>query len=317
MAEVEEVQFTSLAGRIAALNQAQVGRTVNNGSEALVIKRQNSTPSSVANPETGRSHADRFKTANYPPVSKYGNLTKQNNNDLLEAKPKEFLPPPLIDRDLPKKSPQLTGQKKPPPLPHRKDSRTSPALPARNTSNQLVVRRGSNDSMLSYTSSISNLSIGHSGSSATSIDTSSSRKLPPPLDQENLPPLPPSRRELEEKAKMARQTKVPSISVQSPPTVPQTGPLSPALPPRLPSRPNKSQLDDDSTGGSLTHRLVGEAPPMPPRPRPNMNDRTPVSMLPPPVPYASRPNVGQISSSNIGSTEGRGRFANSALTWRD
>lgn len=104
-------------------------------------------------------------------------------------------------------------------------------------------------------STISGLSLTQTPSrssvtSSSSVDTQ--RKLPPTLDQAKLPPLPPTRREREEKAKLegqARATntpKVPLITVKSAPNVSRSPALAPKTPPRpsgppaLPSRPREA-----------------------------------------------------------------------------
>lgn len=153
------------------------------------------------------------------------------------------MPPPPVDRDQPPspgRTPPLPARKNgPPPLPTRKDSQ--PALPPRRTSTQLV-RRGSNESTMSYSSTISGLSLGQA-SSISSVE--SQRKLPPSLDQAKLPPLPPTRREREAREaeeKAANAKKTPLISAKSTPNIPlrQPPPVDRDLVPKIPPRPAAS-----------------------------------------------------------------------------
>lgn len=144
-----------------------------------------------------------------------------------------------------------------------------------------MVRRGSNSSTLSYSSTISGVSLGQT-SSASSVDTQ--RKLPPPLEQAKLPPLPPTRRELEEKAKANKEAKIPLISLRSAPNVLQDPPVverdlaqkmpskpngPPRLPPRLPPRAASSNnLKEDMRQPSKNNLQEDIPPPQPPRPLP-------------------------------------------------
>ena len=69
---------------------------------------------------------------------------------------------------------------------------------------------------MSTVSTMSLNSYGRRASSITTIESTDGRMMPPPLDMARLPPLPPSRRELEEKARLeekAANAKVPLISV--------------------------------------------------------------------------------------------------------
>lgn len=56
-------------------------------------------------------------------------------------------------------------------------------------------------------------SYGRPASSITSIGSKDGRTLPPPLDVAKLPPLPPSRRELQEKARLEQKAKIPLVTV--------------------------------------------------------------------------------------------------------
>src|SRR4051794_8682827 len=154
MAEVEEPQFTSLQDRIAALNQSQ-------GSQHQTFGKRNPPPLPTARPGL----AARGQTTNNPPIVTYGSsVTKQVNNQPSSVKTVKgnLLPPPPIDRDQPQptntsKTPPLPSRNAPPPLPTR-NGQPSPALPPRKASTQLV-RRGSNSSTLSYSSTVSGLSL--------------------------------------------------------------------------------------------------------------------------------------------------------------
>ena len=112
------------------------------------------------------------------------------------------------------------------------------------------------------------LSQGSSITSASSVD--SQRKLPPALGEAKLPPLPPSRRELDEKAKA---TKVPLVTIKSAPTVPLRQPpiidrdVAPKMPPR-PSGPPRMPLRPTSNNNLVEEE---EAPPQPPRRLPPPN----------------------------------------------
>jgi protein disulfide-isomerase-like protein len=240
MAELEEPQFTSLSQRIAALNQSQSSQTTTFGK-----RPPPPIPTSTNRPPI----QPRGQTTNNPPIATYGSsVSKQANNQPLGVKG-NILPPPPVDRDsLPQKtanarSSPLPTRNAPPPLPGRKESPVSPALPPRKASTQLA-RRGSNSSMLSISSTVSGMSLGQGSTttSASSVDTQTGRKLPPPLDQAKLPPLPPSRREKEE---LAKANKVPLVTTRSTPNIVLREPpvverdVAPKMPPRpsLPARP--------------------------------------------------------------------------------
>ncbi|KAL2060803.1 hypothetical protein VTL71DRAFT_8855 [Oculimacula yallundae] len=283
MADVEP-QFTSLQARIAALNQQSNGKII---SPSPAAKRPPPPPP----PPTDRPNLPTRHTVNNPPISTYGSsVTKQANNQPIGARGQTLLPPPPVDRDQAQTSkpsspnpPSVPFRNGPPPLPTRKASQPSPALPPRKSSTQLVpgtqmVRRGSNSSTLSHSSTVSGMSLGY-GSSLTSVSSGDNgRKLPPALGEAKLPPLPPSRRETEEKNRIAkerdaqekarvaedkarqkeadarRMEKVPSINVRATPAVP-TRPhqITAKSTPELPTRDNR-----------MVERDL--APKMPPRP---------------------------------------------------
>ncbi|CAG8960746.1 hypothetical protein HYFRA_00002282 [Hymenoscyphus fraxineus] len=280
MADVEEPQFTSLSARIAALNKQGVAKSIG-GPQPSAGKRPPPPPPPARPPLPSRP-----QTTNNPSIASHGSsVTKAPNNLPNGSMGRGGLLPPPVAQDNPKvrvtsaKTPPLPARRGPPPLPTRKE--TSPALPARNGSTQLV-RRGSNASMKSFSSSISGLSLGPSITS-----TDSHRKLPPPLDQAKLPPLPPSRHEQTlRKAEVDARTKVPMKTVKSSPNVPLRGPppVDRDQAPKMPPRP---------TG----------PPKMPPRPvsrdpSPHQQQRR----LPPPSPAPARSALtmgfGQKSASN-------------------
>ena len=147
------------------------------------------------------------------------------------------------------------------------------------------------------------------------------RKLPPTLDQAKLPPLPPTRRELEEKA---NTTKTPLISVKSAPTVPIREPpvverdLIPKMPPR-PSGPPKMPSRSASRNNLVEEAQAPAQPPrkLPPpatarnpltmgfnnKPKPATETETP-NPPPRPVPTYARPSgpaVQELTARNFDS----------------
>ncbi|CZR67064.1 related to protein disulfide-isomerase precursor [Phialocephala subalpina] len=252
MAEVEEPQFTSLQARIAALNSQGVGKSLNS------TGKRPPPP-----PPPNRPALPSRQTINNPPIATYGSsVTKQSNNEPISTRG-QLLPPPPIDRDQPKqiaaKTPPLPARNGPPPLPSRKASQ--PALPPRKQSAQLspnpntqLARRGSNSSIGTVSSTISGMSLSQ-GSSITSVSSvDSQRKLPPALGDAKLPPLPPTKREREEKAaaeKAARDEKnaidkaareaarQPLVTTKSAPVLPSRQPAADRDgPPKMPPRPS-------------------------------------------------------------------------------
>jgi thiol-disulfide isomerase/thioredoxin len=282
MAQVQEPQFTSLSARIAALNQQGVGQKTG----GVTLGKRPPPPLPPAAP-VRPPLASRTQTVNNPPIASYGSsVTKKPNNLPIDARGNSLLPPPPVDRDQPSKSvktPPLPARRGPPPLPNRKDTQSYPALPARKASGQLstdtqMTRRGSNASTMSISSTISGLSLGQPASSISSVD--SQRKLPPTLDMAKLPPLPPNRREIEQRTKAEAQQKadeqrqaqeqtrpnVNLVTAKSTPNVPLRGPppVDRDMAPRMPPRPSA-------------------APKMPPRNTPIQESPEPASQrrLPP------------------------------------
>ncbi|KAK3324184.1 hypothetical protein B0T19DRAFT_443615 [Cercophora scortea] len=307
MAEVEEPQFSTLAERIAALNQQKNFKAP--PPSGNVGKRppppppvRAATPSAVVQPPP--QHVSFEKSPSIPP------------RPVRAAT--ERIPPPLPRRDTNNQEPPTPGSGPgralaPPPLPTRNSQQQiSPSLPSRRPSSQLPPpvlpsgRRNSNSSDISYLSTISTLSLGQSSSHTSLGQDQPLRRLPPTLDQANLPPLPPTRRELEAKAKEAaaqealRSPSLPPRSASTS-TVPRiTDPQRPSLPPRLPSRPAKSPS---------TPQVEEQSPALPARrlpPQPSASQ--PKSALqngfgggghgaaPPPIPLSSRPSVAQIQA---------------------
>jgi thiol-disulfide isomerase/thioredoxin len=290
MAEVEESHFTSLSQRIAALNQS---KSADGAPKHQTFGKRPPPPiptSSMSRPNI----PTRGQTTNNPPVSTYGSsVTKQANNQPLGVKG-NLLPPPPVDRDNPRPTsanaitPPLQPRNLPPPLPGRNASQPSPSLPPRKSSTQLA-RRGSNSSTVSFGSTISGISLSQTVSSTTSASsTDTQRKLPPPLDEANLPPLPPTRRELEEKAKKAYAAKPPLVSAKSFPNVLRDPPvverdLAPKMPPRpqLPSRPSTKNALPEAAPPQLPRRsntLADAVPAQPPRKFPPPGGRSILTM---------------------------------------
>ena len=222
MADVEEPQFTTLAQRIAALKQQQAGDSAPPNNALIVAKRPPPPPI----PTSDRPPLPtRPKTANNPPIVTYGSSVSQKpfNEPLgTKANSNTVNGNALVNVS---KSPALPPRNAPPPLPTRKAS--TPNLPPRraSTSTQLA-RRGSGDSTISQVSTVSAMSLnsyGRPASSVTSIGSKDGRMLPPPLDMAKLPPLPPSRRELQEKARLEQKAKFPLVSVSISSTISSPG----------------------------------------------------------------------------------------------
>ncbi|KAK2018149.1 transglutaminase-like superfamily protein [Colletotrichum eremochloae] len=319
MADVEEPKFNTLAERIAALNQQK-----NFQAPEAKAKRPPPPP-----PPTNRP-APRSQTL--PVVQTNGLPTPQISPTIpprpTKTAPNKPSPPPLPRRttdssQVSVETPAPRDRIAPPPLPTRTSTQhISPALPPRRPSTQqLTVRRNSNASEIS---NLSSLSLNHTVSSATSVHSidGPTRKLPPTLDQANLPPLPPTKREREAQAKelatqQPQQTKHALVSVQSSPAVRQIEPPQrPVLPPRLTSRSPIQQVHEPSlreeapekprrlpppptsyvksqpqANGHTTQEQRANGPPPLPIRRPGAGDESP-----PPIPLSSRPSVAQIEA---------------------
>jgi protein disulfide-isomerase-like protein len=119
------------------------------------------------------------------------------------------------------------------------------------------------------------MSLSQTGSSTTSASSVESRKLPPPLHETKLPPLPASRRELEEKAKankVALVTAKSAPNIKEPPVIERSlapkMPPRPGGPPRIPSRPASRNNMAEEARPQLPQRTqtVEDVPPaQPPR----------------------------------------------------
>ncbi|OTB11650.1 hypothetical protein K445DRAFT_321819 [Daldinia sp. EC12] len=299
MADVEEPKFNTLADRIAALN----------GQKNFTAPAKRPPPP----PPPGAS-----KSTSQAPTINGNGITRSQTTESpnLPPRPQKLNPPSLPRRtntiEPATEAPSLPGRDAPPPLPNRRSAtQPLPTLPTRRPSAQpLDSRRGSNSSEVSHISTISNLSLNpvSSRTSTTSTETQSARRvLAPTLDQAKLPPLPPSRKEREAQAARAAAEKegtevikAPLLSTRSAPVIPQAG-SRPGLPPRLPSRPAHSQVDENP---SIAPRRLPPPPTAFVRPtttfepsrKPNLPGPRPSSDAPPPVPVSSRPTFSQIES---------------------
>ncbi|KAI7788425.1 transglutaminase-like superfamily protein [Diaporthe eres] len=312
MAETEERQFNSLAERIAALDQQR-------NFTAPATKRPPPPPPPNRPPSRAPSQV------NSPPLDG----AAQNATPVVPARPTKKAPPALPQRS--NTEPQngssptrsLASQR-------QASDQISPALPPRRPSTQsLGPRRNSNESVKSHASSISALSLNQT----TSHRGNDGRKLPPPLEEANLPPLPPTRREREaamakenedsRAASAARMAKPPLLPKRSMPALPQASSARPSLPPRLPSRPARSP-GLDGAEASPPIQPSRRLPPPPDkfiRTIPEVSGNTsggtpadPSTDVPPPIPIASRPSAAQIDAATANSTA---QQAASCLVCRD
>lgn len=284
-----EPQFLTLKERKAALLQQQASDSASpHSSNALIpVNRANKRPPPP------------------PPAAKLAILDRPLNNLRTQSVPngsvistsvgnmpaKEIAPPPILDRAIQVKEQNLRlserNLKKPPPLPGRKFTApmgSVPNIPQRKPSDQLVIveagRKPSTESLKSTYSNHSTLSYGgNTRSSTSSVNTENMRRLPPPLNEAELPILPPSKRELEEKLKLEKASRASAQTSKSTSCVPRMArqikpPSMPPLPlrpsaqsrptPPLPSRPSQPSLPNRPTNGDNA-----AAPPMPTRPRVN------------------------------------------------
>ncbi|KAL2016636.1 hypothetical protein VTK56DRAFT_3216 [Thermocarpiscus australiensis] len=299
MAEVEEPRFTTLAERIAALNQQKNFQTPPPGAgkpppPPPPPTRHSTEPTGTVNRTTAHD-TSAGKSPTIPPRPARAVTEKA-----------EKTPPPLprrtADQDNDDQPSGLPASRPlPPPLPSRNSQQpTPPALPSRRPSAQtLTVRRNSNSSDVSQISTVSSLSLNHTRSTGPP-ETQTPRRLPPPLEQAKLPPLPPTRRELEAKAKEAAEEPAASDAPSLPPRR-IADPPRPSLPPRLPSRPANSPavtIPSQEPSPALPARRL---PPPPASFRPksaldcgfNSGARRP---SPPPIPLSSRPTLAEIDA---------------------
>ncbi|KAB5571945.1 hypothetical protein GE09DRAFT_1216548 [Coniochaeta sp. 2T2.1] len=308
MAEVEEPRFTTLAERIAALNQQKNFQAPPPGAG-----KRPPPPPPPNRPASSQlvtnGHGSRATTPKSPSIPP--RPTKAATAAVASVPPLPRRTTNLQDEAT--SSPPLPARNGAPQLPSRSSAaQISPALPPRRPSAQtLPVRRNSNASDISYMSTLSSASLNNTVSSATSIGSEmSTRRLPPSLDQAKLPLLPPTRRELEAKAKeeaVAHAGRAALHSIKSAPAVP-------SLPPRLPSRPARSPAIDqaEEQRPALPARRTGEeSPSLPARrmpPPPSSWNRAKSAFetarkgrgeqedAPPPVPLSSRPTFAQIDA---------------------
>ncbi|KAK0715674.1 hypothetical protein B0H67DRAFT_554152 [Lasiosphaeris hirsuta] len=291
MAEVEEQQFTTLAERIAALNRQKnfqappstIGKRAPPpppGPIRTVTEPAGQTPAYNAvsaqkspsiPPRPGRAAVDQA-----PPLPRRNTEQVPVSAELQLPSGRTLAPPPLVSRNS-----QQQGQ-------------APSGLPSRRPSGQTVPgRRNSNSSDISYISTVSNLSLSDNQSTTT-------RRLPPPLEQAKLPPLPPTRRELEAARRVSEdEVKSPSLPPRTS-TARGTDSPTPSLPPRLPSRPAKSPTvpQGEERSPALPVRRL-PPPPTNYQPRPALENgfnRGSRNDAPPPVPVTSRPSAAQIDA---------------------
>ncbi|KAK3944881.1 hypothetical protein QBC46DRAFT_373469 [Diplogelasinospora grovesii] len=323
MAEVEEPQFNTLAERIAALNRQKNFQAPPSGAAAAGKRAPPPPPPNRAATQTiiASQEVSAQKSPVIPPrptraATERAPALPRRTTTTNDGGAGHEASPPLPARNLA------------PPLPTRNSSQQqqqdSPALPPRRPSAQsaLSVRRNSNASDISYLSTVSNLSLSHTVSSAgTSVGSETQqplRRLPPALDQAKLPPLPPTRRELEARAKEAAEKEASSQLVSRAPLLPSKSAPAvaraaidaaprPSLPPRLPTRPGRSPIIPASDEGPPPALPTRRLPPPPttyaPKSphqgglkKPNGDD------VPPPIPLASRPTLAQIDAARSSSS---------------
>ncbi|PHH82238.1 hypothetical protein CDD82_6657 [Ophiocordyceps australis] len=272
MADTDQPQFSSLAERIAALNKQKSFNT------------------------TAFNSDDRKRPPPPPPPSQ----PKDKSNTPSSSRP---LPPPLPHRNLQTATPKDDGGT------NTISRAVAPLLPSRNST---APSAHASPPLPRRTSTQSNVTAGRRNSASSLVSqnstASSQRKLPPPnCDPATLPPLPPTRREREAKAKKSTTVNVVEVGskrVAAPPT--------PSLPPRVPSRPVKSatpteikSADDKPTDGprrKLPLAAIKGFGSGDPTARRSNNGSTPTPSLEgaeaPPVPLASRPSDAQIDAAS-------------------
>ncbi|KAG6011328.1 hypothetical protein E4U54_008139 [Claviceps lovelessii] len=283
MADSGEPQFSTLAERIAALNKQKNFNSLSNN--ATNAAEQSSRRPPPPAPPVRPANSQSGQTVPAP-------INGSSHHAIPLRPARTNAPPPLPRRDT---STSITSngtsstmnKTAPPPLPERTPSlpaQTPPALPRRTSAQSttyLSARRNSASSEISQHSTVSTLSLGRatpSPSSASYKPTGSApRKMAPAtFDPASLPALPPSKRDLETRAKDAaaqdavtREARGNEIrarqaaKLQEPQTA-TNGPSSPApasrpnLPPRLPSRPARSPNTASSAAAAPTAAHVDE-----------------------------------------------------------
>lgn len=343
MSDPEEPRFNSLAERIAALNkQKAFNPTPTSPAATPAAKRRPPPAPPVRQPE---AHGTASSPSS-PPIS------LGTSQPIVPSRPtRTNMPPPLPRRDTQSSiasngSVSTVEKKIPPPLPERTNSASSgyatPPLPRRTSASSttyLSVRRNSASSELSQHSNVSTSSLGRTISSNTSYTSTGStprtRNLAPATwDPSCLPALPPSKRELEAKAKeeaaaeaAAKEARSREIKAQQATRMAEAranrnsalpAPAGrPNLPPRLPSRPARSPgLSPTPTPGLAQEEeskpmprklppgavrgfgsgLPAKSPPIPSQ-RPQVPSRSSLTEdAPPPVPLSSRPTAALIEA---------------------
>lgn len=307
MTETEqEPQYTTLAARIAALNSQGVGKALVPHSPNTPTGRK---PPPPPPPGARPSLSSRTQTVNNPPTS-YGSSvgSKPSNLPQLGTRGQVLLPPPPVDRDQPQTkqlqitngTPALPARNGPPPLPSRKSSQPSPNLPGRRTSTQLtpnanntmvMARRGSSSS---FSSTVSGMSLGQS-TSASSF-ASEGRRLPPALGETKLPPLPPTKREREEKEREVKEREAREFEAKERAREAREQERGQNQMPVLTTTKSAPQMHQMAM---LSDREA--PPPMPARPRMPLRPNTIVSNIedaPPPMPMRPRSGNEQIEDGN-------------------
>ncbi|KAG6007749.1 hypothetical protein E4U21_005588 [Claviceps maximensis] len=289
MADSQEPQFNTLAERIAALNkQKNFNSPFNNATSAAQQPRRRPPPPA---PPVRPPNSQRGQT-----------VAGAVNGSSLHAAPARpattNAPPPLPRRDTSTSiasngTSSAINKPAPPPLPERtllSPAQTPPALPRRASTQStahLSTRRLSASSDISQHSALSTPSLGgrttSSSASYMSIGSAPRNMAPATFDPASLPALPPSKRDLEARAKeaaaqeavvreargneirarqAARLSLDPRVATNSPSSSPAPV-LRPSLPPRLPSRPAKSPNTASSLAAPTTahdHDKVASAP---------------------------------------------------------
>ncbi|KID99214.1 transglutaminase-like superfamily protein, partial [Metarhizium majus ARSEF 297] len=283
MADTEEPQFNTLAERIAALNKQ---KNFNGNGTADLPRKRAPPPAPPVRPKS---------PARSEPASSPASATASgHSHPSIPTRPvRANAPPPLPRRDT-----QISVASNdslvtkpgggPPPLPGRPaTSQTPPALPRRTSAQSttyLSPRRNSASSEISQHSTLSTSSLVRTTSSNISYTSSGSapRKImaPATCDAASLPPLPPSKRDLEARAKEAAAQEIAAkdaaardyrakqaAKAQEARAVSNTSspapPARPSLPPPLPSRPAKSPSSAPAQTSSAVE--VEETKPAPPK----------------------------------------------------
>ncbi|KAG5942191.1 hypothetical protein E4U53_007288 [Claviceps sorghi] len=286
-ADPEEPRLNTLADRIAALNKQKNFNSVANGAHqpakrppppAPPVRPANAhgtqtvpAPVNGSSPPAPATPARPARTNAPPPLPRRDTSTSTASN-ATSSTVNKAAPPPLPERTLP-----LPAQT-PPALPRRASTQSTAHLSARPSS------ASSSISQLSRASTPS--LAGNRSSSASYMPAGSAPRnmAPATFDPASLPALPPSKRDLEARAKEAaaqvavakeaRGNEVrarqgaklqdPRTATDTPSKSPAPVPVSrpPSLPPRLPSRPAKSPNTTPPSAPPTAH-AVDEVKPAP------------------------------------------------------